>query len=168
MNLKKIICYGCGALVDDIHGEPHKYIGATQGCWNLYGIILAKEYCEYQYPETIHRLTVDTYSVQHPGKPCRQSIQSVNMHLLSLYLILEKNMNGKIATRALGNILSKKMKFEWLEPPIPNGTKTVIDVLLAKDYTEHEEKVIEWARNVWNCWYTKYKEIIKKNIKIIE
>jgi hypothetical protein len=168
MNFNKIICYGCGALVDDIPGEPHKYIGAVQGCWNLYGQILAKEYCEYRYPETIHRLTVDAYSVQHPGKPCRRSTQSVNIHLLSLYLVLEKNMNGKTATRAIRNILSKKINFEWLDPPIPNGTMTIIDVIPAKNYTEHEEKVLEWAKNVWNCWYKKHKEIIEKNVKLFE
>ena len=60
----KINCYGCGALVDDIEGKPHKYIGAVQGCWNLYGQILSREYCEYNYPELTHRLTVDTYAIQ--------------------------------------------------------------------------------------------------------
>jgi hypothetical protein len=33
---EKIKCYCCGAIVDKIDGKPHKYIGAIQGCWNLY------------------------------------------------------------------------------------------------------------------------------------
>jgi hypothetical protein len=162
---KLIKCYGCGALVENISGKPHKYIGAAQGCWNLYGQILAKEYCEYNYPETIHRLTVDTYSVQHPGQPCRQAIQSVNIHLISLYLVLIKNFNGKMATKTIGDILSKKPKFEWLEPPVPNGTKTVIDVLYAANIEEHEEKVMEWSKDVFNAWSKKHGQKIEDNIK---
>jgi hypothetical protein len=56
-------------LVKNKPGKPHKYIGAVAGCWEIYGEILAKEYGEYGYPELTHRLTVDTYAVQHPGTP---------------------------------------------------------------------------------------------------
>ena len=70
-NVGKIKCYGCGALVNNIEGQPHKYIGAPQGCWDLHGKSLAKEYGEYNYPELTHRLTVDTYAIQHPGQPNR-------------------------------------------------------------------------------------------------
>jgi hypothetical protein len=161
----KIICFGCGALVESISGKPHKYLGATQGCWNIYGQILAKEYCEYNYPETIHRLTVDTYSVQHPGQPCKQAIQSVNLHLIGLYLIIENNYIGKIVTKKIGEILSKKPMFEWLEPPIPNGTITVIDVITTKTFEEHEIRVMEWSKNVWNCWKIKHGERIENIIK---
>jgi hypothetical protein len=160
-----IKCFGCGALVENIDGKPHKYIGATQGCWNLYGQVLAKEYCEYKYPETIHRLTVDTYSVQHPVHPCKQSIQSVNIHLISLYLILKKNFNGQMATKIIGNILNNKPIFEWLEPPIPNGIKTIIDVLNAKNIEEHEIKVIEWSNDVLNFWHKKHEQKIENNLK---
>ena len=116
----KIKCYGCAALVDNVIGKPHKYIGASQGCWNLYTEILAKEYGEYNYPEHTHRLTVDTYAIQHPGQPGRQSIQSVNIHLISLYSVLVKKMNGSNATKLIGEILQRDPAFEWLEPPVPN------------------------------------------------
>jgi len=158
----KINCYGCGALVDDIEGKPHKYIGAVQGCWNLYGQILSREYCEYNYPELTHRLTVDTYAIQHPGQPSKQSIQSVNIHLISLYLILCKSLSGKIVTKILGGIIARKPKFEWIEAPVPNGTKTIIDVLAANGKEEHEIKVREWAENVWDFWYKKHGKTIEK------
>ena len=157
----QIKCYGCGALVDDVAGQPHKYIGAAQGCWNLYGEVLTKEYGEYGYPELTHRLTVDTYAVQHPGEPGRQSIQSVNIHLISLYVILIKNFNGAAATKTIGNILAKQPTFEWLEPPVPNGTKTIADVLRAIDKQEHEKFVREWADNVFGCWYAKHERAIE-------
>jgi hypothetical protein len=160
--IKKIKCYGCGALVDNIEGKPHKYIGADQGCWNLYCEILTKEYCEYSYFETTHRLTVDTYSIQHPGEPNKQSIQSVNLHLIGLYLVLIKKLSGKEVTKKMGEILAKKPILEWLEPPVPNGEKTVIDVLKSKNQEEHKRNVREWAENVWNCWYKKHSETIDK------
>lgn len=154
--VETIKCYGCGALVADIEGEPHKYIGATQGCWNLYGQILAKEYGEYNYPELTHRLTVDTYAIQHPGHPGRQSIQSVNVHLISLYLVFVKKLSGKEATSEIGKILAKQPTFEWLEPPLPNGQRTVVDVLTATNQEDHEKKVKEWAEDVWHCWSSKH------------
>ena len=158
----EINCYGCGALVDNKEGQPHKYIGANQGCWELYGQILAKEYGAYNYPQLTHRLTVDTYAIQHPGQPCRQSIQSVNVHLISLYFIMVKGYNGETATKRISEILSIDPKFEWLEPPVPNGYQTVIDVLTAKNKVEHEIKVREWAEGVWGCWFSKYRQTIEK------
>ena len=158
----KINCPGCGALVDEIEGRPHKYIGANQGCWDLYGQILAKEYGEYNYPELTHRLTVDTYAIQHPGLPGRQSIQSVNGHLISLYFIFIKNFSGKEATKIIGDLLAREPKFNWLEPPVPNGHKTVINVLQATSKQEHEARVREWAEDVWACWYEKHRDTIKK------
>lgn len=148
--------------MEDIAGQPHKYIGTTQGCWNLYGQILVKEYSEYNYPELTHRLTVDTYAVQHPGQPGRQAIQSVNGHLAGLYFVLVKNTSGKEATERISEILGKDLKFSWLEPPVPNGRKTVIDVLNATSQEEHERNVREWAEDVWTCWYKKHGQTIER------
>ncbi|HMO37984.1 MAG TPA: DUF5946 family protein [Saprospiraceae bacterium] len=159
---EKIKCLGCGALVDNLAGQAHEYIGAAQGCWNLYGQILAKEYGEYNYPPLTHRLTVDTYAIQHPGHPSRKSIQSLNIHLISLYLILIKGFNGETATQKMGQILSREPKFEWLEPPTPNGSKTVIDVLIATNQVEHENYVREWSESVWKSWFSKHKQKIEK------
>ena len=159
---RKIKCIGCGTLVEDLAAKPHRYIGASQGCWNLYGEVLAKEYGEYNYPQLTHRLTVDTYAIQHPGEPIRQAIQSVNVHLISLYLILVKGYGGEAATKKMGEILSKQPRFKWLEPPSPNGHITVADVLTTTNQEDHEKKVREWAENVWNSWYSKHAQTIKK------
>ena len=161
-NVVKAECYGCGALVDDIEGLPHKYIGATQGCWDLYGKVLVKEYGEYNYPKHTHRLTVDTYAIQHPGQPGKQSIQSVNIHLISLYYVLIKNMNGASATKMIGKILENMPTLKWLEPPTPNGRITVVDVLKATNQEEHERVVLKWAENVFDCWFSKHKQVIEK------
>jgi hypothetical protein len=149
-----IKCWGCGALVEDRPGPApaHKYLGASPGCWAIYGEILAKEYGEYRYPQPTHRLTVDAYAVQHPGNPERRSIQSVNGHLVGLYLVLERSMNAPDATGALGTILVHAGKFTWLEPPVPNGRLTVLDVVGANALEEHARRVELWARDVWSVW----------------
>ena len=82
-------CYGCGALVPRVSGAAHKYIGALAGGWAIYGEVLAKEYSEYRILRSAHRLTVDAYAVQHPGNPNPQAIQSVTIHLVGLYLVLQ-------------------------------------------------------------------------------
>ena len=172
----KIKCCGCAALVEDITGKPHKYIGASQGCWNLYTEVLAKEYGEYNYLKHTHRLTVDTYAIQHPGRmgeqfakrttspgqPGRQSIQSVNVHLISLYFVLVKKMNGSNATKLIGEILQRSPAFDWLEPPVPNGTVTVVDVLKAANLAEHELIVTKWAEDVFACWFSKHSDAIER------
>ena len=84
-----IPCAGCGAIVPNTDGPTHRYIGASPGCWQRYGQLLAREYGEYAYPDE-HRLTVDAYAVQHPGVPGKQSSQSVAVHLMSLCLVLER------------------------------------------------------------------------------
>ncbi len=149
---KRIQCYGCGAWVKDIPGEPHRYIGARAGCWQVYEEILAKEYGEYGYPQPTNRLTVDTYAVQHPGKPSRQATQSVNIHLIGLYLVLEQGLSGPGATKAIGTILKRAEDLEWLAPPVPNGHLTVLDVVTACDLAEHRQLVDAWARDVWKAW----------------
>lgn len=160
LNIEKVNCCGCGCLVDNIEGQAHKYIGATQGCWNLYGQTLAKEYGAYNYPQRTHRLTVDTDAVQHPGHPGKQSIQSVKVHLISLYLILELGVDEQTTTEKMGEILAKEPQFEWLEPPLPNGRISVLDVLTATNLIEHEIKVRTWAGDVWSGWYSKHNETI--------
>lgn len=165
MKTEKIKCLGCGALVENSIGEAHKYIGAKQGCWDLYSEVLAKEFNEYKYFEHTNRLTVDTYAIQHPGLPGKQSIQSVNIHLISLYIVLVENLNSREATKMIGKILEKKPEFVWLDPPVPNGKITIIDVLKAKNKEEHQEIVKEWAKDVFACWYLKHKQTIEKNVE---
>lgn len=145
-------CYGCGARVEDLPGEPHPYLGASTGCWEIYYRILAKEYGEYGYPETTHRLTVDAYAVQHPGVPERRSIQSVNGHLASLLLTFERGVVGREATRAMGSMLAKEKDLEWLDPPSFVGRMTVLDLVDAASREEHCVLVERWARDVWEAW----------------
>jgi Family of unknown function (DUF5946) len=88
---------------------------SSPACWAKYGELLAREYENPDYM-VAHRLTVDTYAVQRPGKPSAQSVQSVAAHLISLHCVLEQGMAHWQATAFL-KICADKGSFEWLEPP---------------------------------------------------
>ena len=77
------------AVVD---GPTHRYIGASAGCWALYGEVLAREYGDYALYVPVHRLTVDAYAAQHPGEASRRAVQSVAVHLIRLHFRLERDL----------------------------------------------------------------------------
>jgi hypothetical protein len=144
-------CWGCGAPVPTADLSGQRYIGASSGCWAVYGTVLAREYDEWRYP-AIHRLTVDTYSVQHPGTPSRQSIQSVAGHLIGLFVVLELGWLPTQATQAIRNAVERSDQFVWLEPPQKRGDVTIVDVVKSTTLAEHEQAVQRWARSVWQSW----------------
>jgi hypothetical protein len=144
-------CPGCRALLSGVDGPTHPYLGASAACWAVYGEVLAREYGEYGYP-SFHRLTVDAYGIQHPGTPSRRSIQSVAVHLVSLYLVLERGKSSEQATKGIRRALGHQSGFVWLEPPSTLGDLTILDVQSATDIVQHETAVKHWADSVWQAW----------------
>ncbi len=152
LNDKLVCCIGCGAYVPDTEGPTHKYLGASPGCWEIFGDILAKEYNDPAYMK-VHRLTVDAYAVQHPGNKSAQTIQSINLHLIALCATLEHGVEYPFIPK----IMNKKIKeykkvFTWLTPPKFLGNITVVDVAPEKNAKEHEKLVNDWAKSAWNAW----------------
>ncbi len=145
-------CPGCGALVPELDEPVHPYIGASPGCWALYGEVLGREYGDYTRYAPIHRLTVDAYAAQHPGESSPQAIGSVGAHLIRLYLILERGLPPERANAAMRWATRRKREFAWLEPPPSTGEVTVLDVLRVAEPDEHIRRVREWARSVWEAW----------------
>lgn len=144
-------CPGCGGLFDDIPGPTHRYLESSPGCWAVYGEVLAREYSDPKY-YAVHRLSVDAYAVQHPGRPAPQTIQSVAVHLISLCLVLELGVNIKRATLAMKSAVEHKDSYAWLTPPESMGSVTVADVHQAKDAKEHIRLVRTWATSAWTAW----------------
>jgi hypothetical protein len=70
-------CSGCGWAV----------AGGTQGCRARFDELIARDFGDATF-FAVHRLFVDTYSVQHPDQFCR-SAKSLAAHLAGLCLILE-------------------------------------------------------------------------------
>jgi Family of unknown function (DUF5946) len=156
-----IPCVGCGALVPDSTDPTHKYIGSSPGCWSIYCEVLAKEYSDYRFG-AVHRLTVDTYAVQHPGKPERRTIQSVAVHLIGLHLSIELDFDSRRAVKILQAAADRSSSFVWLDPPESLGSITIIDVHHAGDNPqEHKRLVNEWARSTWAAW-AKHQPQIRK------
>ena len=148
---KQSACSGCGALVSAADGPTHRYIGATAGCWSVYVEVLAREYSDARYGQ-LHQLTVDTYAVQHPGTPSPQSIQSVTVHLVGLYLVFGLGQAPHRVTQSIQRLTVHKKEFVWLEPPSSMGPVTILDVLAAPDAVEHLRRVRQWGESVWRAW----------------
>ncbi len=144
-------CYGCGALVPAGDGPTHRYIGASPGCWAIYGEVLAREYDDIRYAR-LHQVTVDAYAAQHPGVPSPQSIQSVTLHLVSLCVVMELGWPGQDATRVIQRIANQKQAFIWLEPPSALGEMTVWDLHASSDPEDHAQRVRRWGHEVWQAW----------------
>jgi hypothetical protein len=144
-------CIGCGGLFADIDGPVHAYMESSPSCWAAFGEVLAREYSDPAVVE-VHRLTVDAYAVQHPGKPSPQSIQSVGLHLIRLCRFLEQGLDARRANEAMLEAARHKHRLVWLEPPASLGAVTVADVIRATTAGEHKKRVLRWAQEAWNAW----------------
>ncbi len=107
----------------------------------------------------VHRLTVDAYAVQHPGTPSEQSIHSVGMHLMRLFLIFGRGYSDAAAGKAMPVLSRHKHSFYWLAPPESLGSKTVLDVWKAEGATQHTAAVREWAESAWQAWLVHHEQI---------
>lgn len=127
MNNALVPCPGCGAQVPASDGPTHRYIGASAGCWAVYGEVNARGYAgEGQFDDRL--LTVNTYAVQHPGVPSPQTIQSVAVHLLGLMLVLEQDASRRQVIAALQAAADGSRIFRWMEPPTYRYALTILDV----------------------------------------
>jgi len=144
-------CIGCGAMFPASDGAVHRYMESSPGCWAAFGEVLAREYSDAAYA-LAHRLTVDSYAVQHPGRPSPQSIQSVSLHLVSLCLVLEHHVSMQHATEVLQESGKDKSGFVWLDPPLMRGEVTIANVKTAENAKQHVELVWAWAKSAWTAW----------------
>lgn len=124
---------------------------SSPACWAAYGEVLAREYST-SILLSIHRLSVDAYAVQHPGRPSRQSIQSVGVHLVRLCWLLEHGLPPDQANEAMLAAGKIKNTFIWLDPPASLGKVTVRHVQQAPDAAAHSAAVKHWAQSVWAAW----------------
>jgi hypothetical protein len=147
-------CFSCRAEIPKIEGETHLYMLSSPGSWAMYGEVLSREYSEALYFRA-HQFTVDAYACQHPGKKEWRSINSIGIHLCSLYLLLEQQAEHQ-QTIALRQRLSEQNRshalFEWLEPPESTGEISAEHVWKAESPQEHCEAALRWVRSVWKAW----------------
>jgi hypothetical protein len=158
LGLNMVKCIGCGGLFPEVDGPVHRYMESCAGCWGAFGEVLAREYSDPGY-FAVHRLSVDAYAVQHPGKPSRQSIHSVGLHLIRLGLFLEHGLSAENANAAMQKAATFKHTFFWLEPPVSPGWLTVADVVKAGTAQEHKLAVRAWAQSAWAAWSPRHDTI---------
>lgn len=143
-------CPGCGLAYPASDGSAHPYIGASPACWARYGELLALEYGDASLMRW-HRLTVDAYAAQHPGVPERRSAQSVHVHLTGLYLVLERGLDGRTATRAMRHLADGRVH-AWLDPPPLETEIGLPETIAAAGTDRYGETVRAWADAVWQAW----------------
>ena len=144
-------CFSCHGEFHEIDEPVHRYMKSSSGCWAVFGEVLAREYSEPSLFE-VHRLTVDSYAVQHPGSTDRQSIQSVGVHLIRLCLFLERGLAAENANDAMLKAGKNKASFYWLEPPSDPGSITVADVAKSNSIEERIATVKAWGQSAWEAW----------------
>lgn len=150
-----IPCPNCGVLLPEHDGPTHRYIGASPACWALYSALNVGE--PPVAPGRYNALLVDAYAAQHYGVPSPQAIQSVAVHLLTLYGILEQ---GQAVDRAIwlrtrplrDGKMPKHTRFHWLTPPDFTGSLTVADIVQASTPAARTDVVQRYVESVWSIW----------------
>lgn len=145
-------CPGCGLVLPPHGGPTHAYVGASPACWALYGQ-RPTSFRMTTVGDTVRRLALDTYALQHPGRPGMRSVQSVAVHAMGLCVLLERGAEERRITPVLGRRPSRKAPaLHWLEPPRPNGTLTVRSILGTDEADGYAAAVEAWAADVWGAW----------------
>jgi Family of unknown function (DUF5946) len=144
-------CKGCGGAFKPIDGTTHAYMLSSPACYAAFCDLLA---AEYSTPElmAVHRLTVDTYAVQHPGSDTdRRAVQSVGLHLARLMLQLTRPQPPAETNAVMLNFSKHKATLKSLDPPA-RFSITVADVAPFAGTAGHGENVREWAAATWRDW----------------
>lgn len=157
-------CVGCGKLLPVIDGPTHKYMLSSPACYAAFNQILAAEYSSQELME-VHRLTVDTYAVQHPGDPSdRRAVQSVGLHLARLFVQLESPRPPKETNQVMLDFASNKSSLIALKPP-KQFRVTAADIAPFAGTGLHAAKVKEWASTTWEDW-SAHHDYIREWVKL--
>jgi uncharacterized protein DUF5946 len=132
-------CSGCGLVV----------AGGTAGCRRIFDDLLARDFSDVAYFR-VHRMFVDTYSLQHPDEYCA-SAKSFAAHLTGLCWQLERD-----GSRAVGGEprrwLNGSPRLDRPEAPVFRGRLTIADIRDAPDGAAHADAVDRWARSTWEAY----------------
>lgn len=145
------LCVGCGAAHKTMGGPVHDYMCSSPACFAAFNELLAAEYSSSKLMG-VHRLTVDTWAVQHPGtEGDRRAVQSVGLHLARLMLQLESPRPPLETNAVMLDFSRHKATLRPLTPPA-RFTTTVADVAPFAGSSAHIEKVRGWAKTTWIDW----------------
>lgn len=144
-------CIGCGARFEEADGPVHEYMHSSPACFAAFNSLLAEEYSSSDL-KIVHRLTVDTWAVQHPGPEGeRRAIQSVGLHLARLFLQLESPRPPAETNAVMLDFSRHKSTLKRLAPPAAFSV-TVADVAPFAGSPSHAENVRRWGEATWRDW----------------
>jgi len=87
-----------------------------------------------------------------PGGDSRQAARSVGLHLVWLYLRLERGLPPNEADAAMRRAAKTKSSISKLARPSDLGALTVLDVVRAEPEKEYAAMVGRWAAQAWQAW----------------
>jgi len=157
-------CPGCRADLPKLVGPTHRYIGASPACWEIFSNLLNAGEPPIA-PAPTNALIGDAYAAQHPGTPSDQAIQSVAVHLLTLYGVVVGGVAPAgalwIRQRALREKRTpKRGRFRWLVPPTFEGSLTVSHIIREPGPVARAEKANEYVEQTWSLWYADHAQTI--------
>lgn len=148
-------CPGCGAVLPLTTGPVHRYLGASASCWERYATLTGVGEPAI-FLDPFNGLLVDAYGAQHVGTPSDQSIQSVAVHLLTLYAVI---LEGVAPDQALwlrrrvlrSGIPEKHARFVWLTPPdFSLGPRNI--AIEAAEPLQMAVACRAYIQQVWSAW----------------
>ena len=156
-------CPNCKAPLPPFDGPTHRYLGASAACWAIYSALNVGE--PPIPPTPFGVLLVDAYAVQHYGVPSPQAIQSVAVHLITLYGVLEAGQPVERAiwlrTRPLRDGKTPKhSRHHWLTPPDFQGALTVADIVQEATPDTRATVMQQYIEAVWAIWAKVHRQTI--------
>jgi hypothetical protein len=142
-------CPGCSGEFVPLDGPTHAYMESSPGCWRVFGELVAADYSSVERM-AFHQVIVDAYAAQHPGNGDRRQVQSVGLHLMTLCLFLEHDVDPAHGT-ALHRRMIDRPAFHVLERTGP-GELTVAHVPTEGSIEVARRTAYEWATAVWTTY----------------
>jgi Family of unknown function (DUF5946) len=133
-------CSGCGLLAP----------GGTAGCAAAFHEMVARDFSD-ALRFRVHRMLVDTYSLQHPDRYCA-SARSFAAHLTGLCAILESGASRAVGDEQLRRWLDGNVRLQRPDTPRFRGELTIAHVREAVEPEACAAAVEEWALSTWEAY----------------
>lgn len=131
-------CAGCGRAI----------AGGTAACRAEFEAACAFDY-EGGVPYVLHRLTVDTYSLQHPDDFCASG-KSLVAHLVGLLVWAEHDGRQELQ-RTLRDWIDGPREIDRPSLPSSRGALTLGDVTSFATPEQRAAALERWARATWDA-----------------
>jgi hypothetical protein len=158
------LCPLCAADVGTERSSAGREI-ATHACRADYDALRRRERSDLRYMQ-VHSLTVDAWSVQHPGPTADDSARRIGVHLVSLYAQLALGLSYREA-RQLRQRAGETIEFRALPLPDLPAELSVQHVLASEHPDVHRRLVEEWARSVWRAWHPHRDQVMSWTRRIV-